>query len=172
MDVTLVQTAVRWLHLLATISWLGGSIFITAVLAPILRRTMSPVERVVLVDTVGNSFSVIAWSAIAVLLITGVVNAFFRLGSIEGILAGLAAPGYGRVLLLKLILVGGVVLLTALHSFLWGPRLGRMAKEARDGALSVEFARLRRTIALWSAVTLLGNLTIVALAAYMVALRS
>jgi uncharacterized membrane protein len=53
--------AVRFLRVLAAITWIGGMLFIALVLVPITRRLSDPALRTRFVRDVGVRFRTIAW---------------------------------------------------------------------------------------------------------------
>ena len=68
--------AVRWIHTIAGVAWIGGSLFYLFVLKPASKKSGS--------DAVGNTavaneFRAVVDTAVMVLIITGVVLAFDRL---------------------------------------------------------------------------------------------
>ena len=65
-------------HILAAFLWLGGLLFLGIVGAPVLRQVEPQSLRVELFARLGNHFRPIAWVAIAVLLVTGVLSLHFR----------------------------------------------------------------------------------------------
>lgn len=114
-------------HLLATIFWLGGTFFLGIVGAPALRE-FDPDLRSRLFRKIGVRFRTTGWVAIALLLITGVMNLHFR---------GLLGPALhsggnfwfspaGRMLAWKLGLVAVMISLAAVHDFWLGPLAGRL----------------------------------------------
>ncbi|MBI4202666.1 MAG: urate hydroxylase PuuD [Chloroflexi bacterium] len=86
---------VRWLHLLAAVSWVGGSIFFFAVLRPALQ---SAPQDSTLSRIAGQEFRSLVDVAISVLLVTGVILSVARLTS------GSAGVAYGVVLGAKITL--------------------------------------------------------------------
>lgn len=157
----LFPTSIRWIHLLAAITWVGGTIFVAVVLTPLLRRELPRQERMKLVSMVGRRFNTVGWIALSVLLTTGLYNSWLRLRVFEG----LYTSTYGYILLAKLILVAIVVALTWHHSYRLAPKLEQMAAaetEPGEEALRVQ-GRLIRV----SAVHLLLNIAIVFLAAWL-----
>ena len=69
---------VRWIHLIASAAWVGGSLFYIFVLRPALRK--SPTESGRLINaSVANDFRVLVDTSIFVLLATGVILTFNRL---------------------------------------------------------------------------------------------
>ncbi len=87
---------VRWLHLLAAVAWVGGSIFFLAVMRPTLAN--APQEAQSLSRLAGQEFRNLVDVAITVLLVTGVIVSVSRLTS------GHATVAYGLVLGLKIAL--------------------------------------------------------------------
>jgi hypothetical protein len=69
----------------------------------------------------------VGWVAIGLLLVTGVLNLHFG-GVLHGETLGSAAfwdSAYGRALAWKLVAVTGIVVGSALHDFVYGPRASR-----------------------------------------------
>ncbi|MBI2172116.1 MAG: CopD family protein [Chloroflexi bacterium] len=90
---------VRWLHLLGAVAWVGGSIFILAVLRPTLQGSS---QEAAFSRTTGREFRNLVDVAVSVLLVTGVILSVSRLTS------GHATVAYGFVLGLKIILALGM----------------------------------------------------------------
>jgi uncharacterized membrane protein len=131
------------LHVLAALLWLGGMFFLAAVGAPVLRRVEPPALRAELFQQLGLQFRTVGWGAIAVLLVTGTFNLAFRgILSWEVLTNGAfwASP-YGHALAWKLGAVAAMVVTSALHDFVYGPRATRAA------AGGPEALRLRRRAA-------------------------
>ena len=68
-------TASVLLHILAATFWLGGMLFLAIVVVPALRGAP---ERARLLERMGKLFERASVIALAVLLVTGVVNLLFR----------------------------------------------------------------------------------------------
>ena len=165
-----VWTTIRWIHLLSAITWIGGQVFIVLVLLPIMRAALPSDERTLLFAGVGERFALVSWAALAVLVVTGILN-----GERRGIVWGeLLTSSYGRRLAIKLGLVAVVIVVTLVHALYFGRRLAVMAEQARlaatvDEAAARERRRLRRASIVLSSVNLLLNLATVLLAASLVA---
>lgn len=111
-------------HLLAALLWLGGMFFLAAVGAPVLRRVDPPELRAELFRKLGERFRAVGWAAIAVLVVTGVLNLRFR-GLLDWRVLGDAAfwgSRYGVALGWKLGAVGVMLGVQAVHDFVLGPR--------------------------------------------------
>lgn len=115
------------LHVLAALLWLGGMFFLAAVGAPVLRKVEPPPLRAQLFQALGTGFRRVGWIAIAVLLVTGTVNLWYR-GVLAPEVFGSAAfwgTPYGVSLAVKLACVLVMITLSAVHDFVHGPAAGR-----------------------------------------------
>lgn len=132
------------IHVLAALVWLGGMFFFAAVGAPVLRRIEPPELRARIFRQLGEQFRGVGWGAIAVLLITGTLNLHFH-GLLRASVLGdpvFWATRYGHALAWKLGAVAAMLLVSALHDFVFGPAASRL----RPG--SPEALRMRRRAAL------------------------
>lgn len=147
------------LHLLAALLWLGGMFFLAAVGAPVLRRIEPPALRAEIFRRLGEQFRFVGWMAIAVLVITGIGNLHFR-GLLRTELW--SSPefwrsGYGTALAWKLAAVAVMILISALHDFVFGPAAARAVPESREAlALRRRAAWLARVNALVGLVLVLA----------------
>ena len=117
-------TLVVLIHILAAIIWLGGMFFIAIVMVPALRRLEPPQKRIGVLSATATRFRAISWIAILVLLITGVLNAINHGVTMQKISTGeFFSSNFGKILILKLILVFAMLVLSAIHDFILGPRL-------------------------------------------------
>jgi uncharacterized membrane protein len=115
-----VILVLTWLHVLAAVSWIGGMVFLSLVLVPVLRRDGVAAQRIVLFRTIAVRFRALVWGSIAVLLGTGLLLLLHR-----GIALGDDVTTWPRVLLVKLTLVVLLLLLTLLHDVVVGPRVSQ-----------------------------------------------
>ncbi|HSB40211.1 MAG TPA: DUF4149 domain-containing protein [Methylomirabilota bacterium] len=104
---------VRWLHVLAAITWIGGMLFIALVLVPAARRLEDQALRARLVQTTGLRFRTVGWVAIGVLVVTGLLNLWMH-----PVLLSSTRFHW------KLGLVVLALILSAFHDFILGPRAG------------------------------------------------
>lgn len=145
------------LHVLAALFWLGGMFFLALVGAPVLRHVEPAELRARLFDQLGRRFRTAGWIAIAVLLVTGVVNLQVR-GFLTWAVLGHAAfwrTAFGTALAIKLVAVAVMLALQAIHDFVHGPR------SARAAPLSPEALALRRQAALLARLNALVALVVV-----------
>lgn len=120
-------------HLLAALFWLGGMFFLALVGAPALRKLDDPGLRARLFAELGRRFRTAGWWAIGILLVTGTLNLHFR-GLLDGAVLSRGsfwAGGYGRALAWKLGAVAAMLVTSALHDFVFGPRASRQDRHRR-----------------------------------------
>lgn len=163
-----MDVAVRSLHLLAAAVWVGGLVFL-GLAAGAARRAVADRERVELFRVLGKRFLMLSAVALVALVATGADMAADRLPSWDA----LTETTYGKTLLAKWIVLAVVIVLTAVHSFVLGPRVGRLRESLieRPGDAALE-ADLRRLAGLHGAVSgliLAGSVAILVLAADLVA---
>ena len=101
-----------WAHLVSASIWVGGSIFIGIVLAPLLKTFSESVEeRVAIMIRVGRKFNKIAIPSLAILIATGLYNSSNILSKPEF----LFSTNYGIILVIKIILVISLLVMFAIH---------------------------------------------------------
>jgi len=137
---------VDWLHLLAAALWVGGMLYIATTYLPVLRRR--PIaEQARSLTTVLPYFSPLAIAGVLIMAVTGPFNATFHLTS----WAQFLTTAYGRTLLVKILLVGGLLLTSAYHVGLLRPRVKKEYKkysymaERLKAAQALEAADQNRT---------------------------
>ena len=108
----LEQALLSWIHITSAAIWVGGSLFIGAVFAPILKKmSMSVEERLQLMIKVGRRFNKIAVPALIILMVTGMYQAHLVLQKADI----LYDTSYGNVLIIKIILVAALIGTYAVH---------------------------------------------------------
>jgi putative copper export protein len=111
-----------WLHILAATLWIGGMGFLVLVVVPWLRSDGRQIAGLLLRKT-GPRFRTVGWTCFAVLVVTGAFNLWVR-----GVrLASFADPSwlgspFGKAVVAKLMLFTLVVLVSAHHDFVVGPK--------------------------------------------------
>ena len=101
-----------WAHLVSASIWVGGSIFIGIVLAPLLKTISESVEeRVAIMIRVGRKFNKIAIPSLAILIATGLYSSANILSRPQF----LFSTNYGIILLIKIILVISLLVMFAIH---------------------------------------------------------
>ena len=109
---TMEQVIVTWIHLLCASIWVGGSIFLGLVLAPLLKKMSFTVEeRLNLMIKTGRRFNKIALPALIILIATGIYNSHLVLQNNEI----LFSTSYGAFLITKIILVIALIVTFVIH---------------------------------------------------------
>ena len=128
-----------WLHLLAAIAWIGGMLFLSLVLVPVLKSEPFASQMALLFRPTARRFRAVVWGSITVLLFTGPLLLHQR-----GI--PIADPsGWPLVLAVKLGLVSILLLLTLTHDLILGPLVGRIVQIPTESR-----SRFDQALVLWS----------------------
>ncbi len=134
-----------WLHILAAITWIGGLFFIVLVVVPWLRGGGSGGAGAFLRAT-GARFRDVGWSCFAIVLVTGTFNLHVRgVHLADFTRAEWLASWLGRAIVLKLMLFLLVLVVSAVHDFVLGPRAVAVIEREPGSAAA---ARVRRRAAL------------------------
>src|SRR5215470_12479347 len=106
-----------WLHLIALAFWLGGIVFFLIVFAPAVRE-LNPGTGIRALNQGRMNLETISWAAIALVLITGIVNLILRQ-------QGGASDGefYTAILSIKLLLFFAMVIHHCLQVFKYTPAI-------------------------------------------------
>ena len=151
------ESIVFWIHLLAAATWVGSQIFMFAAVVPALRALGDEAARRRAVLVLNRRFAWLGWGALAILVLTGTDNAIREDDVFD------FDVRYGWIFVAKLALVGVVFVLTAIHSYVLGPRL--MALQEGGQASAAELSRMRRQSIQLSVVNLLAGVAILFLVA-------
>lgn len=113
-----LAVAVGWLHLLGGAVWLGGIALLALVWLPQIRRAEPELRRAVMAALLPR-FGRVALPAFVLVALTGLVNAYVEVRHPSL----LWDSSYGRVLLVKSMLVTLIALISYRHAFRLRPRL-------------------------------------------------
>lgn len=106
------QAIITWIHLTSAAIWVGGSLFIGAILAPILKTmSYSLEERLQIMIRVGRRFNKIAIPSLIILIGTGIYNSYSFFNNFEL----LFSTSYGNLLTIKIILVMALIITYIIH---------------------------------------------------------
>ena len=111
---------VLWLHVIAAVVWIGGNLILAMVIVPYFKQNLPPVQRIQLLAQIGKRFEPIVWGCVGVLFFTGIVNIF---SAIDITTPSEMLSAFMRTLFIKLTLFIVLIILTALHGFVFAPRL-------------------------------------------------
>src|SRR5829696_2525913 len=150
-----------WLHLLAAVVWIGGMVFLVLVLVPVSRRAEFRGSAPALIHHLGVRFRAVGWACLGLLVVSGVVNLAYRGYTWFDLGSGRLWQGpIGHILGATLLLVGVILLVSALHDFGLGPRATRLLQA---DPTSVAARRGRRQASWLGRLTLVLALVVVAL---------
>ena len=121
---------ILFIHVTAVIVALGGSLFSTFALAPVLAEELDGAARIRVARRVVRRLGAIVLSALAVLVITGILNVMF-VGAISPLLS------------VKLVLVAIAIILALYQYGTLGMRIWRVSAMGPDPALVPLQARFR-----------------------------
>ena len=156
-----IISASFFLHLLATVAWIGGLVTLALVVQPVLNRSVTEAqERARLLEAILKRFQPIANLSLAVLILTGMVQTFTsRL--YKGFLR--LDDAWAQAIFFKHIAVLGMIIVAAVITFSVQPALKRnslliangLADEQQIARLQQQQVRLTRTNLILSALVLL-----------------
>lgn len=145
------------IHVLAAMMWIGGMLFLGLVGAPVLRVVEPPEMRQRLFRDIGLRFRGAGWTAIGVLVVTGLANLHFRgwdraMGS-----AGFWTTPAGHALAWKLVSVVVMLAIQSFHDFVQGPRASHL-----PAGTAAALAARRRAMLLARTNAILGVIVVLA----------
>lgn len=134
---TWALTLAYWLHMAATVTWIGGLFFQSVVLAPALRPSLEAQAASELLRRLRERFRPIAWLSLAILIATGLTQ---MAGSpnYEGLIT--VTNRWSAAILAKHLAVGLMVLAASYQTWILQPRIER-ALLARKPSSQVEAGR-------------------------------
>ena len=109
-----------WVHLLGTVTWIGGTIFYVMILTPSL-KVLEPPHAGKLMGALVKRYAGFAWGAIILLIVTGIL---ITAGRNITLFSGTS----GMLLGIKHIFVACMVVIGAIVGFVIGPKLASMSK--------------------------------------------
>lgn len=132
-----------WLHMLATITWIGGLALLALIVWPVAQTTLTGPALAGLVEALHRRFTPLAYLSLGVLIVTGMIQ----------LVGNRNYPGtlqftntWARVILVKHLFVGAMLAVSVYMSLSVEPGLRRLALlEARKPqAAQGELAALRQ----------------------------
>jgi putative copper export protein len=132
------QVWLNFLHLLAATVWVGGSLAIPLVITPVIRAKLPPDQRIAMIAAMGARFRPYGWTALAILALTGWRRMQLAFAG-NDVWHALHTTPYGQALRAKILLFVVLLLIQAVHDFILGPRLKKLAQDP-----SPDLARMRK----------------------------
>ena len=148
-----------WFHLLAVIVWIGGMAFLVLVVVPWLRKQAGATDAGKFLRETGERFRDVGWVCFAIIALTGTFNLSVRgVRWADFLSSEWRSSSFGKIVLFKVAAFSAVLLVSALHDFVLGPRATRaMMRDPR----STEAQALRRKASLIARVNVLFALALV-----------
>ncbi len=121
-----------WLHILATVTWVGGLMTLAVLVIPAARRSLQPTEYAALLGRLQANLQRIGWLSLAVLVGTGLFQMSAH-PSYEGFLA--ITNAWAVTILAKHLVIGLMILASGYLT--WGvmPALQRLALQRAAGVV-------------------------------------
>lgn len=156
----MAEAITPWLHILAVTVWVGPQFFLFLAAIPAARviedmRLRARVTRVIV-----TRFGWMAWSAMAIIVLTGISNIFQEAADFDNLLN--FDYRWVNYFALKMVFVGVMVALTAYHTLRIGPRQLEISERSPDDP---QLGKLRRSSMAVSGLVLLLSIVIIYLGA-------
>jgi uncharacterized membrane protein len=131
-----------WLHMIATIVWVGGLAMMALVAWPGAHKVLGPGHQLsALISDWQRRFNPLAWLSLAILIVTGLTQMSAN-ANYEGLLA-ISNP-WAAALLAKHVAIGAMVLIGVYMNWSLQPALARLALLEARGQSPAEAEALRR----------------------------
>lgn len=151
---------IMWAHLVAASIWVGGSIFIGIVLAPLLKTISDSIdERLSIMIRVGRKFNKIAVPSLIILIVSGLYNSSGYLTKPSLFLS----TNYGLVLVAKIVLVIILIITFIVHVRLIRTKVEKQIESKKLS--SIEIQKLRSKIITLGRITVIVSVAILLMAA-------
>lgn len=156
----LIDVFIIWVHLICASIWVGGSIFLGLILAPMLGSiTSSMEERLSVMIRVGRRFNMVALPSLLVLVLTGLYNSRAYLTEPSM----LVRTDYGIILLIKIVVVMGVLITYFIHIRLLSNDVEKKIKT--ENVYSMYVQSIRSKIIVLGRITVIMSVVVLLLAA-------
>lgn len=152
-------TITFWLHMLATVTWIGSLAAISFLILPAARHSLDVDAQGALIDAIQRRLEPLAWFCLALLVVTGM----FQLSTsphYNGLLS--TSNQWSIAILVKHILVVVMVVVSALQTWEVLPSIQRAAIRAQKTGDPAELRVLRQRERLLLRVNLLLSILILA----------
>lgn len=159
---TWALTLFYWLHMVATVIWLGGLAALVLLVIPAAQQSLEPKAFVTLLQAIQRRLDPLGWFCLILLTATGM----FQMSANPNYAGFLAVNNRWAVaILIKHILFGGMIVVSAYLT--WGvlPGLARAALRISQGLDAPQAEKLRRQNALFLRINLVCAVIILALTA-------
>ena len=132
---------VFWLHLLATVTWIGGIVAISILVLPAAKRSLKPADQLAFIEAMQKRLEPMAWFCLGLLIATGL----FQLSAsphYNGFLN--VSTTWSLAILIKHGLVAVMVVVSAVQTWEVLPAIRRTLMRREKGASEEEIIKLQK----------------------------
>jgi uncharacterized membrane protein len=134
-------TLVYWLHMLATVSWIGGIVSISILVLPAAHKSLKPIDLLAFIEAMQKRLEPLAWFSLGLLIATGLFqlsanshyNGFFDVST-----------QWSLAILVKHGLVVVMVVVSAVQTWEVLPAIRRTLMRRGKGASEEEIVKLQK----------------------------
>jgi uncharacterized membrane protein len=138
-----------WLHMLATATWIGALVSISALILPSAARALKPPDRLALIEMIQRRLEPITWFSVSLLVVTGL----FQMSVNPHYNGFLSTSGqWSLAILTKHVLVASLIAVSAVYTWDVLPAIRRaLMRKERLNAGELEGLQRREALLLrWS----------------------
>jgi len=151
-----VTILLRWIHLMATVAWIGGMFTNFFIYMPAMRKVLDPSTTGKLMGTVMKRFRIMVYISMGLFLITGMISGFIHVTSVD---AASVEKSWNTLLTVK-ISIFVVMAVLAIYAFEY--LAPKVAETTAKGA-SPELARIQKTQMAMASIGFILGIIIVAI---------
>lgn len=132
---------VYWLHMLATVTWIGGIVSISILVLPAARKSLKSADQLAFIEAMQKRLEPLAWFSLGLLIATGL----FQLSAnshYNGFLD--VSTQWSLAILVKHGLVAVMVAVSAVQTWEVLPAIRRTLMRREKGASEEEIVRLQK----------------------------
>jgi uncharacterized membrane protein len=132
---------VYWLHMLATVAWIGGIVSLSILVLPAAHKSLKPVDQLAFIEAMQKRLEPLAWFSLGLLIATGLFqlsanphyNGFFDVST-----------QWSLAILVKHGMVAVMVVVSAVQTWEVLPAIRRTLMRREKGASEEEILRLKQ----------------------------
>lgn len=150
----LIYIASHWLHLVATVVWIGGIAFVLMVAMPSAKQVLGA-DANKLMGEVSKRFTLLANKCTVILIITGIILTVFNNRFSEMNFGN----GLNQILALKHVIVVGMVIIHFYRGLILVPKIVKTTSPAKEGLQKLSMRMVKVNFGLGLFVLLLSGLS-------------
>ena len=132
---------VYWLHMLATVAWIGGIVSISILVLPAARKALKPADLLAFIEAMQKRLEPLAWFSLVLLVATGMfqlsVNSHYN-GFFD------TSTQWSLAILIKHGLVAVMIVVSAVQTWEVLPSIRRVLMRREKGASEAEIVQLQK----------------------------